>query len=366
MSSNNLPLHRGRLPKTLRPRCFLFSYSTSLMNRNYLKHSFLACSVALAAALLSTSCGAIYEDSDCVESATVFTFTYDMNLKHADAFDHEVKSVHVLMFDTEGVLRYKWRKAKSDLIDGNKLAVDVIPGDYDVLTWAGDYHESATVSDGIIGKSRLEDYHCRVHRDADGNIRDHIEHFFHNLSRVSLPYASPRDPHRETINLTKDTNSVRIVLQQLSGQPVDMSDLHISISDANGWLNHDNSLRADQILTYHPWHVQSGSVEVTSSRASLGAMTGELTLSRLVTHSKPMVTVARTDGTKVFSIPLIDYALLVKGQYDKNMSDQEYLDRQDEYNMTFFLDERLQWVSSQIIINDWVIVNHDIDLIYPI
>jgi hypothetical protein len=32
------------------------------------------------------------------------------------------------------------------------------------------------------------------------------------------------------------------------------------------------------------------------------------------------------------------------------MSDQEYLDRQDEYSMTFFLDEG-EWVSSYILIN---------------
>lgn len=77
-------------------------------------------------------------------------------------------------------------------------------------------------------------------------------------------------------------------------------------------------------------------------------------------ENNPTLTV-RHSGTKkvIFSIPVNDYALLVKGYNNKAMSDQEYLDRQDEYNMTFFLDERGKWLSSVIIINNWRIVRHD-------
>jgi hypothetical protein len=63
----------------------------------------------------------------------------------------------------------------------------------------------------------------------------------------------------------------------------------------------------------------------------------------------------------VCRIPLADYALLVKGNYRKEMSDQEYLDRQDEYTMTFFLDEG-EWVSSVIYINSWRVVLNDTEL----
>lgn len=317
----------------------------------------------MAIAVITTmfgSCSAIYEESDCVASANVFTFTYDMNLKWADAFDSSVKSVHVLMFDTDGVLRYKWRVAKKDLYEGNSLKVDVEPGTYDVLTWAGDYHLSSVVNDGEIGKARIEEYHCRVNRDDDSHIRNDIENFFHCLRRVSLPFASQSNPHRETFNLTKNTNHVRVVLQQLSGEAVDMSQLHVTITDSNGWLNHDNSLREDAELTYHPWHITTGTVDV--SRSTLGAMKAELTTSRLMDGTRPMLTVTRTDGTRVFSVPLIDYALLVKGQYNKDLDNQEYLDRQDEYNMTFFLDEQLKWVATHIIINDWIIVPNDVDV----
>ena len=44
------------------------------------------------------------------------------------------------------------------------------------------------------------------------------------------------------------------------------------------------------------------------------------------------------------------------------MSDQEYLDRQDEYNMTSFLDEQNQWINSVILINSWRVVLSNVDV----
>ena len=73
---------------------------------------------------------------------------------------------------------------------------------------------------------------------------------------------------------------------------------------------------------------------------------------RLVTEKNPVLSIYNVrENEKVLSIPLKDYALLVKGHYNRAMSDQEYLDRQDEYNLTFFLDEHGQWATSRIIIN---------------
>ena len=69
----------------------------------------------------------------------------------------------------------------------------------------------------------------------------------------------------------------------------------------------------------------------------------------------------RETGEDVFRIPIADYALLVKGYYRQDMGDQEYLDRQDEYTMTFFLDEG-EWVSSVIYINSWRVVLNNTEL----
>ena len=86
------------------------------------------------------------------------------------------------------------------------------------------------------------------------------------------------------------------------------------------------------------------------------------TVGRLMLENNPILTITNDKGEKVLSIPLIDYALLVKGHYNRQMDNQEYLDRQDEYNMTFFLDEDDHWVSSYIIINSWKVVLNNEEL----
>ena len=52
----------------------------------------------------------------------------------------------------------------------------------------------------------------------------------------------------------------------------------------------------------------------------------------------------------------------MKGYYNREMSDQEYLDRQDEYAMTFFIDEGYRWENTCIYINSWRVVLQDIEL----
>ena len=54
--------------------------------------------------------------------------------------------------------------------------------------------------------------------------------------------------------------------------------------------------------------------------------------------------------------------LLVKGHHNRAMSDQEYLDRQDEYNLVFFLDEGDRWINTTIYINSWQVVLQDTEL----
>lgn len=67
------------------------------------------------------------------------------------------------------------------------------------------------------------------------------------------------------------------------------------------------------------------------------------------------------DHSLVASIPLVDYALLVKGK-DAQLSDQDYLDYRDDYSMVLFLDPDYRWISTEIYINSWKIVNQDAEI----
>jgi hypothetical protein len=100
-----------------------------------------------------------------------------------------------------------------------------------------------------------------------------------------------------------------------------------------------------------------------SRSSTLSAVLAEFTISRLVVENSPTLVVYKKDrNRKVFSIPLKDYILMVKGKANSGMSDQEYLDREDEFVMTFFLDEKGDWVSSHVVINSWHLVLNEGDL----
>ena len=53
---------------------------------------------------------------------------------------------------------------------------------------------------------------------------------------------------------------------------------------------------------------------------------------------------------------------MVKGRYEGVVSDQDYLDRQDKYDVVFFLDENNEWPRTHIYINSWKIVLQNTDL----
>ena len=82
----------------------------------------------------------------------------------------------------------------------------------------------------------------------------------------------------------------------------------------------------------------------------------EFSTSRLTVGNRPRLIITNKEtAEEVVNIPLNDYLLLLKSDRYAEMSDQEYLDRENEWSMIFFLDEDHLWINAQIIINDWVV-----------
>jgi len=345
------------------------------------RHGF-AYVVTAVAALLSGGCESmVFDGTDCVRSYNIIRLKYDRNMKFADAFDHEVEKVSLFAFSSaDGKLVQRIDVEADKLTSDNEVVLEVEPGEYDLLVWAGRYDESFDIESGTPGRSVFADFDCRMRRsdESDGaHVRGELARLYHGSVHVDCPYASPTHPNCIDIGLTKDVNTVRIVLQQLSGDPLDCSQFNFEIRDANGWLNADNSLRDDVPLVYHPWDLFSGDVEINSNpvdapgnradvgggaigRSSLGAALAEFTVGRLMWGADPRLVITDSSNPErvIVDININEYAMLVRGYYNRDMDPQEYLDRQDEYNMTFFLDRERNWIKTVIIINDWRIVRH--------
>lgn len=347
---------------------------------------------SLAAAVLSCtlhSCdNAIYDyEGDCSVTYTM-SFRYDRNMKWADAFPQEVKSVHLYAFGNDGTL--VWQRSESGealASDGYAMKLDLPAGQYRMVAWCGlendgERDETFSVPEARVGETRLEDLQCRMAREYDSEgaySGGKLYPLFHGMCDVDLPASDDYGDYRYTMDLVKDTNHVRVILQQLSGEPVNENDFTFRIEEENGLMGYDNDLLADEMITYRPYHIGSGTAGMgiddysepgrrampwrhdTRAITSVSVAIADLSVARLVEGRKTYLTIDTKQGERVARIPLTDFALLLKDGYDRYMTDQDYLDRQDEYSLTFFLDKSQKWIGTSIIINSWKVVLNDVD-----
>lgn len=336
--------------------------------------------VALPACL--TSCnGVIYDDEGDCDVTYRVKFRYDWNMKYADAFPHEVKSVKLYAFDKGGNLVWQTSESGEALAqEGYSIVLPLEPGDYRLAAWCGlDNGESFTVPEISVG-GKHEEIHCKLNRVYDAGqacSKEDLHPLFHGILDVNLPVNLDGGEYVYTLPLKKDTNVFRITLQHLSGEHLNQKDFTFRIEDSNGWMDHTNELLPDEDIVYHPFAQYEGSAgietdKVPESRSSVienvRVVIAELTVARLVMRDwtkeeKPMLVIrAAEDGRLVARVPIIDYALLVKGAANLDMDDQEFLDRNDVYNMSFFLDNNLRWLSTVINIHTWRVVKNRTEL----
>lgn len=341
--------------------------------------------LATFAALALASCDMMHDDMDDCRTGTTdlrVDFKYDMNLKWADAFDHEVKRVTLYAFGADGQLAYQKTEDAADIISrGGYMDVnDINPARYTLKVWAeGDNRHDGTWTYGTTsraaGEGGIKELTARIAR-TEADLNHDLTPLFHglvadaDLTKLPTDYVSSKNPvngvRTVTVPLTKDTKNIRIVLQNTSSEALSADDFRFTITDDNGYLDYDNSLIADGDINYHEWTKEAITMDdqnTDQAERVVSAVVAELTTSRLLTSHKPFLTVTNVKtGKTVFKIPFIDYALMVKGKYNSTIDDQEYLDRQDEYNFVFFLSNGNTWLASSVIINSWRVVLQNADL----
>ena len=321
--------------------------------------------------LATTSCndglGTFDGEGDC---GVYISFKYDYNIKFANAFANEVNSIALYVFDEEETLIDQLtttdKEALSD--DEFEMVLQLDPGEYRLLAWGGLMNEESfdLLADAEIGKTKLQELQVRMHRDhnasGDAVVEKDLLPLYHGSMEIVVDDVE--GTYKHTMSLMKDTNVVRILLNELSGHEADADDFIFEIEDSNGLYDWDNTLLDDEQITYKAWYKESVSTETeTMSRAqeSVGGALAELTIGRIRADRSPILRIRSSEtGEDIVRLPLAEYALMVKGQYNLGMSNQEYLDRVDEYNMTLFLNEG-EWVSTSILIHSWrVVINNTV------
>ena len=328
--------------------------------------------VAVLAAGLA-SCSTIWDNDDCPATYRV-RFAYDYNMAFADAFSAQVHSVTLYAFGADGKLAFTRNESGDALTaEGYSMELPVPPGQYDLVAWAG-------VADGdgfalpqlTVGVSTLDDLKCRINRHSHENcMRQPVDSVGrlqpvwngHVEAQPLTRGSSFPDTEYITVPLVKDTHTFRVILQQMAEGEMEASRFEVSVADRNGLMAADNSLLpGDGVLTSMAYYQTDGSAGTSGADGErLNVAVYELTTGRLMADSQARLTVTdRRDGRTVLSIPLVQYLDLCRTVANYRMPLQEYLDREDTYSMTFFLDANQEWINTQVIINDWIVRYNDI------
>ena len=335
-------------------------------------YAFAVLTVALTLILVSCDSLVYDDEGDCTVQYKM-VFRYDMNLKWADAFPSEVKSVNLYAFDSNGVF-VKEFSDRGDVLSypGYCMTLDLPAGDYQFVAWCGLRNEgiaeeSFTVPQPVPGQTTIAELTCSLNTKKNGTDAysdTWLQFLYHGSLKATLPDTQEGKEYLYTMYLTKNTNHIRVILHE--GGDMDVEDYNISIADANGVMSYDNTLLGNAEVTYLPYYelpVDMKAETDGSSAVSRGIMVDFSVGRMMADHRNDMmltITNKKMENKLVVRLPVIHYALLMKTYYEMAYGhelsglkgDQELLDREDEYVLTLILVNG-KWKSLQMDILEW-------------
>lgn len=353
------------------------------------------------------SCDSVldFNEGDCSYSYKV-KFKYDYNMKYTDLFHSMVSTVTLYAFDEQGKFVFQSTNSGDQLKDDNySMPLNVTPGKYHLVTWAGLDNKSFAVPVLSEGSSTLSDLTVKTRRvkgssriDSYGSVGDNVVtdslfSLWHGLISTDVVLSRAVDT-LITVPLIKNTNTIRITIcqaataeqmQQSTSRAISTSSFDMKLSDNNGFMNYDNTLLSDSLLTYLPFSEATGTLtsatnSANKSQVALAQITGradtqyktvvaKISTARLLDTQDPQISIKSTlTGKEVLSSQqLLKY---IQTQYEaaKSSGDtkmpstlQEYLDREDTFDIVLYVGPDQALINTVIVINNWIIQKNDFD-----
>lgn len=299
---------------------------------------------------LLVSCDMLQDDANDCQS--YLKFRYDYNMLSADAFSNQVDKVEVFFFNESGM--YVTSKLDSGEILKNQGYRMELPFDfrgYSAITWAG-HHDSYEISDLIPGQSTKDDLLLKMKRNDD---------LVHNTSLEALWHGQEKEISGGTdvISLVRNTNNLRIILKCVTEEktPVPADNFVFRIMSDNGYYASNDTLLKDDVISYEPYYQGGDSQE---------GVIAEINTMRFMEDKNVRLSIYnKANRTYLFggakSINLIYYLLKTKMEEYSNMPSQEFLDRQYDWNLTFFYTGD-SFIALKVVINDWTFWMNDVDM----
>lgn len=212
----------------------------------------VAVSAAIAApAAMVTSCdSAIYDDLEPCRVGAELRFVFDYNMEFANAFPSQVDCLTLYIYDGNGNYVATRIETSEVLADENwRMVIDLPAGDYHLIAYGGTACEEAAYTTATPQAGHH--YTAMGHEMKAERVGTHLHDLYYGSLDMTV---SDKDNEYTlaTLPMMRDTNTLRILLQQLNGDPLDDNDFVWEITDDNTRHAHDNSVVPAGGVTYAP------------------------------------------------------------------------------------------------------------------
>ena len=101
---------------------------------------------------------------------------------------------------------------------------------------------------------RAQDVKVRTLREDDTTQPNELHPLWHSLDTSTVTRDMPEE---KVISLAKNTNKLRVVLQNVMGEDMDVNNFSFRIVADNGYMDYDNSLLQDPTIHYLPYYTEN-------------------------------------------------------------------------------------------------------------
>ena len=361
----------------------------------------------IVVAALFTGCDMMKEDRDDCPTGLYVNFVYDYNIQRADMFKDHVGAVTLYVFDESdklvaqrtvsggelSVYGYNIHFTEQELAPGHQYRLTAIGMQKDwetALTTPGAKYHKSTLSAGD-DRQKLEvslertptTYNPNLYEVPMGNSPlDTLWHTQQVMAAYSATQPTATRYHEnansepttnavETITLTsgvpayatvsliRDTKHLNIILGETGEEGhVNADDYEVFILDTNGDVDYQNTvITPSDSLVYYPYQkwnteVDAGGEVGVESTAHYDLMFNRLMYSAKSSENAQLCIRRKSDGVYVVKVDLPYILCLGRIYFEYNYRQQEYLDREHDYRLQFYLTGD-RWSSVLIHVLGW-------------
>lgn len=324
--------------------------------------------------------------SDCPTGLYV-SFKYDYNIQRSDMFRDHVGGVTLYVFDENN--KFVMQQEENNIVEAGytplkkydyKMRLNVPEGKYRLVALAHQksYDEAVNskgakfrrtnlqVGDDISKLQVILDRTSASSRvDASGvstveNQNLPMDTAFHAINDTHT-VASATSASYDTLSMTRNTKMLTVSLRQLDDEAsISTDDFDVYILDNNGTTNYDNSVADDEDIKYTPHDTWITDFSDADGNVLQRAAHYGITFNRLIYYTTPsdnavLVITNKQTQKEVAVINLPDCLAQGRNAVERyQYSAQEFLDREYNYKLDFFLKgDTWLYVDLSISVTSW-------------